>query len=100
MAEIHAIGSGKLHIGQLAYCLYKKALLLVAEDTREAALLNHIVENGVAKVFLEVSDMVIRNNQHFGHGKILLLEVLCHIYEGIVLLNRRAHHPDKRRLTR
>ena len=100
MAEIHAIGSGKLQVGQFANSLYKKALLLIAEDACEAALLNHIVENGVAKVFLKICNTVVGDNEHFGHGKILLLEVLCHIYEGIVLLNRRAHHPDKRRLTR
>ena len=67
MAEIHAIGSGKLQVGQFAYCLYKKALLLLAEDTREAALLNHIVANGAVKVSLEVSDMAVRNNQLIGH---------------------------------
>ena len=44
--------------------------------------------------------MVIRNNQHFRHGKILLLEVLCHIYESLVLLHRSAHHANERRLAR
>ena len=88
VGEVHPLGPGELEGGQQADGLAQEYFLFFAKDACQPCLLDGAEQQGVAQVFLEVEQLVVRAGMHLGHGQALLAEVVGHVEKGAVFFHR------------